>query len=54
MSEKQQDVPRCADCALRKRAEVKPKSVLGRIWFWHIKWCPGWKSYQAWLAEQGA
>jgi hypothetical protein len=42
----------CAECALRKKAEAKPKSLLGRFWFWHIKWCPGWKSYQKTLAME--
>ena len=44
--------PGCENCSLRKRAEAKPKSLLGRLWFWHIKWCPGWRAYQKYLAEQ--
>lgn len=44
--------PHCANCPIRKRAEAKPKSLLGRFWFWHITWCPGWKAYQAYLARQ--
>jgi len=44
--------PRCENCALRKKAEAKPKSLMGRLWFWHTKWCPGWKAYQKYLAEQ--
>ena len=43
----------CETCALRKKAEEKPKSLAGRFWRWHIKWCPGWKAYQKHLAEQG-
>jgi hypothetical protein len=46
------NVPHCVDCPLRKTAEAKPKSLLGRLWFWHITWCPGWKAYQAYLAQQ--
>jgi hypothetical protein len=23
-----------------------PTSLLGRIWRWHTRWCPGWKAYQ--------
>jgi hypothetical protein len=48
-----QEVPNCENCAIRKKAEERPKSLAGRFWRWHIKWCPGWKSYQAFLAEQG-
>jgi hypothetical protein len=54
MSENTQKTPRCGDCALRRRAEAKPKSLLGRFWYWHIKWCPGWKAYQEYLARQNA
>lgn len=50
----EKEVPNCENCALRKRAEAKPKSLVGRFWHWHIKWCPGWKAYQAYLTEQGA
>jgi hypothetical protein len=48
------EMPRCGDCALRRRAEAKPESLLGRIWTWHTKWCPGWKAYQAYLSGQEA
>jgi hypothetical protein len=49
-----QKIPRCADCALRKRAEATPESLLGRLWYWHIGWCPGWKTFQAYLAGREA
>ena len=39
MNEQPENLPRCADCPLRKRAEEKPKSILGRLWYWHIQWC---------------
>jgi len=42
----------CETCGLRKRAEARPNSFLARLWRWHTGWCPGWKSYQRWLAEQ--
>lgn len=42
----------CATCGLRKRAEQNPNSLLARLWKWHTGWCPGWKAYQAALAEQ--
>ena len=35
----------CETCRLRARYDAKPKSFLGRFWKWHIRWCPGWKSY---------
>ncbi|MBN1120080.1 MAG: hypothetical protein JXJ17_03290 [Anaerolineae bacterium] len=52
MSEEQAQEFGCADCPLRKKAEEKPKSLMGRFWYWHIKWCPGWKAYQEHLASQ--
>jgi hypothetical protein len=52
MSEAQPQEIRCADCPIRKKAEEKPKSLIGRFWHWHIKWCPGWKAYQEYLASQ--
>ena len=45
-------VPRCHKCALRAKAEANPQAFLGRLWFWHIKWCPGWKTYQEYLTQQ--
>ena len=50
----EKEVPGCENCALRKRAEENPKSLIARLWLWHTKWCPGWKAYQQYLAEQGA
>lgn len=44
----------CEECRWRARAERKPKSLLGRLWRWHTKWCPGWKAYQAGLAKHEA
>jgi hypothetical protein len=43
--------PRCGECSFRAKFDNKPKSLLGRIWKWHIKWCPGWKSYIASLPD---
>jgi hypothetical protein len=42
----------CETCAMRKNAENNPKSLMSRLWRWHTGWCPGWKAYQAHLAEQ--
>ena len=42
----------CETCAMRKKAEANPKTLMARLWRWHTGWCPGWKAYQAHLAEQ--
>ncbi len=43
--------PKCGNCAFRKRYDDNPKSILGRIWRWHINFCPGWKQYMASVSE---
>ncbi len=35
----------CETCGFRRRYDEKPGSLLGRLWRWHIGWCPGWRSY---------
>lgn len=35
----------CANCKLRAKFDANPKSFLGRLWRFHIKFCPGWKAY---------
>ena len=45
------DTPRCEHCPVRKKAEAKPRSILGFLWRLHTRICPGWKSYQRWLKE---
>jgi hypothetical protein len=35
----------CANCGFRARYDNNPKSLLGRLWRWHINFCPGWKGY---------
>jgi len=42
----------CIDCQMRARSEANPKTLMARLWRWHTRWCPGWKAYQAYLAEQ--
>jgi hypothetical protein len=42
----------CEDCAIRKKAEAKPKSLIGILWKLHTYICPGWKAYQRSLAQQ--
>ena len=41
----------CETCPMRKKAEANPKTLMARLWRWHTGWCPGWKGYQAHLAE---
>ena len=42
----------CEKCKLRKKFDQNPRSLIGRLWRWHIGWCPGWKSYMRSLPEQ--
>lgn len=42
----------CETCPMRQKADDNPQSFMARLWRWHTKWCPGWKAYQAHLAEQ--
>lgn len=35
----------CEQCPFRARYDANPKSLLGRLWRWHINFCPGWKGY---------
>ena len=35
----------CATCSLRARYDQRPRSLLGRLWRWHTRFCPGWKAY---------
>lgn len=41
----------CANCGWRAKYDENPKSVLGRLWRWHINFCPGWKGYFTSLSE---
>lgn len=41
----------CANCGFRAKYDARPKSFLGRLWRWHIRWCPGWKAYMKSLSE---
>jgi hypothetical protein len=43
--------PKCANCSFRAKYDRNPKSLLGRLWRWHINWCPGWKGYMKSLPE---
>lgn len=43
--------PKCATCPMRMAAEKNPRTFRARLWFWHTKWCPGWKAYQRELTK---
>jgi hypothetical protein len=43
----------CEKCKFRAKFDKNPRSIMGRIWKWHIGWCPGWKSYLKSLSEVG-
>ena len=42
----------CENCKFRAHYDKNPKSVLGRIWRWHINFCPGFKAVKAVLREK--
>ena len=42
----------CENCSFRAKYDNKPDSFLGKIWRWHINWCPGWKRYLKSLPEE--
>ena len=35
----------CANCKLRAQYDKNPKSLIGRFWRLHIKFCPGFRGY---------
>jgi hypothetical protein len=37
--------PGCDSCAFRAKYDENHNSLLGKLWRWHINWCPGWKKY---------
>ena len=41
----------CAQCPMRERYDREPASLPGRLWKWHIGFCPGWKAYLSSLPE---
>jgi hypothetical protein len=41
----------CATCSFRAKYDEKPKSLLGRIWRWHVNFCPGWRGYMKSLPD---
>ena len=43
--------PKCGNCGFRAKYDNNPKSILGRLWRFHIGFCPGWKAYMKSLPE---
>ena len=43
---------RCEKCWFRASYDKNPRSIVGRLWKWHIGWCPGWKSYMQSLSDE--
>ena len=42
----------CENCKFRATYDKNARSILGRIWKWHISWCPGWKAYLKSLPDE--
>ena len=42
----------CEKCILRTKYDKTPKSFIGKIWRWHIGFCPGWKMYFKGLPDE--
>ena len=41
----------CETCAVRLKAQERPRSLIGLLWKLHTYICPGWKAYQRSLNE---
>jgi len=37
---------------MRTKYDANPKSFGGRLWRWHINFCPGWKKYFTALPQE--
>jgi hypothetical protein len=44
--------PLCGNCCFRAKYDQNPRSLLGRLWRWHISFCPGWKLYMRSLSPE--
>lgn len=42
----------CEKCKFRATYDNNPASFLGRLWRWHINWCPGWNKYYKTLDDR--
>lgn len=43
---------KCNDCTLRAKYDKNKNSLTGRLWRWHINFCPGWKAYFTSLSQE--
>ncbi len=46
------ETPNCETCDWKAKYDHNPGSFLGRLWKFHIKFCPGWKMYLQSLNEE--
>lgn len=44
--------PKCTSCPWRAKYDENPRSLLGRLWKFHTRFCPGWKGYLKSLSEE--
>jgi len=42
----------CENCAWRAKYDNNQNSFLGKLWRWHIGFCPGWKGYMTSLSDE--
>ncbi len=42
----------CETCAMKAKYDANPRSLLGRLWKFHTRFCPGWKAYLKSLPEE--
>ena len=42
----------CKKCRFRAAHDRNPRSVIGRLWRWHINWCPGWMRFMTSLSDE--
>ena len=42
----------CESCKLKAKYDSDPRSLLGRLWKFHIKFCPGWKAYLVSVSDE--
>ena len=42
----------CENCGIRACYDKNPKSLIGRLWRFHARFCPGWRRFLARLPEE--
>ena len=45
MTQSKAKQPSCDVCPWRQKYDTNPMSFLGRLWKFHIRFCPGWKVF---------